>query len=69
MYSFGEYPQFSTKIDDSELLHALESNIRLPMPKDCPLKVYQIMLSCWQKDSHLRPTFSQLKQSIEEIPQ
>ena len=69
MYSFGEYPQFAKKIDDSELLQALEATVRLPLPDDCPLKVYQIMLSCWQKDSHLRPTFSQLKESIKEIPQ
>ena len=38
MYSFGEYPQFAKKIDDSDLLQALESNVRLPLPEDCPLK-------------------------------
>lgn len=66
MYSYGAVPQFKQKISDSDLLQALEANIRLPLPDDCPLKVYQIMISCWNKDSHLRPSFSQLKESIEE---
>ena len=73
MYSYGEHPQYvdqdKQNIRDSELLQALEKGIRLSLPELCPLQAYQIMLNCWQKDSHLRPTFSQLNDLIKEIPQ
>lgn len=69
MYSFGSVPQFKPKVSDLDLCQALEANIRLPSPDDCPLKVYQLMLSCWQKDSHSRPSFTQLRESIEELAQ
>ncbi|XP_054160186.1 tyrosine-protein kinase JAK2-like [Oppia nitens] len=73
MYSFGDNPQLRSHNDDmigdSELTQALEKGLRLCLPADCPLQVYQIMMSCWQKDSHLRPSFTQLKNLIKEIPQ
>jgi hypothetical protein len=69
MYSYGENPQYPKDIPDGELLLALENGKRLHCPDDCPLQVYQLMLSCWNSDSHLRPTFTQLKHSIEEINQ
>jgi hypothetical protein len=69
MYSYCESAPYSKDIPDSKLLQALESGKRLHCPDDCPLQVYQLMLSCWNSDSHLRPTFTQLKHLIEEINQ
>ncbi|XP_056319936.1 tyrosine-protein kinase JAK2 [Danio aesculapii] len=47
------------------LLNLLKSNWRLPEPAQCPPKVHSIMTQCWEFNSENRPSFSSLKDLIE----
>lgn len=56
-----------TVVDKKSLDEFLFNRNRLEKPPNCPRQIYQIMLSCWQWNRHLRPTFSQLNSSLQEL--
>ncbi|XP_013776331.1 tyrosine-protein kinase JAK2-like [Limulus polyphemus] len=66
MFSFGENPQIDG-VKDNELAEALNQGKRLCCPKNCPVYVYQLMLSCWQGESQERPNFSNIRNQIEDL--
>ena len=43
---------------------ALESNVRLQQPQDCPDAMYRLMASCWSKVPANRHTFHDLKEQL-----
>ncbi|XP_051508894.1 tyrosine-protein kinase JAK2-like isoform X2 [Myxocyprinus asiaticus] len=47
------------------LLNLLKDNWRLPVPSQCPPKVNNIMMQCWEFNSEDRPSFSSLHDLIE----
>ncbi|XP_076338482.1 ephrin type-A receptor 4a-like [Tachypleus tridentatus] len=66
MFSFGENPQIDG-VKDNELAEALNQGKRLCCPKNCPVYVYRLMLSCWQGESQERPDFSSIRNQIEDL--
>lgn len=58
MYTFGNIPYGDMK--GSEAITLLEAGERLEQPKECPLRIYQIMRNCWEYDAANRPTFTEL---------
>lgn len=66
MYSYGEHPTYPNNIPESELVENLEKGVRLLIPDKCPMRLYQIMRDCWQTEAHQRPTFIELKHTIEQ---
>ncbi|XP_065664770.1 fibroblast growth factor receptor-like [Hydra vulgaris] len=57
------YPTLSNR----KLLSFLKANCRMDRPENCSSIVHDIMLNCWSKDPLLRPTFSELRNKIEQI--
>ncbi|NXT78586.1 JAK3 kinase, partial [Zapornia atra] len=49
------------------LLELLKDNRRLPVPANCPVEVYTLMLSCWAFTPSARPTFRELAPKIEAL--
>ncbi|XP_017284854.1 non-receptor tyrosine-protein kinase TYK2 [Kryptolebias marmoratus] len=49
------------------LLSLLESNRRLPYPRDCPREVEFVMGQCWKSKPADRPTFKELIEKFEAI--
>ncbi|XP_055023941.2 tyrosine-protein kinase JAK2 [Misgurnus anguillicaudatus] len=49
------------------LLNLFKDNWRLPVPSQCPPKVQNIMMRCWEFNSEDRPSFSSLQDLIENI--
>ena len=37
---------------------------RLPKPQDCPEDIYELMLQCWKKSEHQRPTFRDIYNTL-----
>lgn len=58
IWSLGAMP-YST-VYPHELLSKLTSDYRLEKPPNCPNEVYDVMLSCWNEEPMLRPTFCNL---------
>ena len=55
------YPSMSNEM----VLEVVLKGYRMPRPKGCPEKLYNIMLDCWKADFAQRPNFSSLHDRLE----
>lgn len=79
MFSRGEEPNLpkfdkaapeGEGLEQQQIIAALEAGQRLPCPNLCPQSVYvRILYPCWDKDPHIRPTFTHLGHVIDEMRQ
>ena len=46
------------------MIGKLENGDRLSLPPGCPVKLYSVMLQCWNYEPSKRPTFQDLKISL-----
>ena len=60
-YGHPPYPDMSNDL----VLKKLQQAYRMPRPTECPDKLYNIMLDCWQEETTNRPTFDTLQQKLE----
>ncbi|XP_067628477.1 focal adhesion kinase 1 isoform X2 [Eurosta solidaginis] len=54
-------------IKNSDIITKLENGERLPLPKDCPPRLYSLMSQCWAHEPSKRPTFQRIKETLYEI--
>ncbi|XP_075032785.1 protein-tyrosine kinase 6 isoform X1 [Mixophyes fleayi] len=54
-------------VSNSELLEFLKKGKRMKAPENCSNKVYNVMLECWDENPKKRPTFNELKVSIDNL--
>ena len=52
---------------DQVLEHLSQQGYRMPSPRGCPDKLYDIMLGCWRDDHASRPTFETLQWMLDEF--
>ncbi|KAK4337127.1 hypothetical protein RND71_043886 [Anisodus tanguticus] len=62
-YGMSPYPG----VELVDVYHMLESGYRMECPVGCPNEVYELMKECWQWDPNSRPTFKEIKESLEFI--
>ncbi|XP_055492113.1 inactive tyrosine-protein kinase 7 [Leucoraja erinacea] len=67
VFSQGELP-FSNRSDDEVLTGVKNSEIKLPAPDGCPSKLHKLMQRCWAASPKDRPSFSELANTLGEIP-
>ncbi|XP_067841314.1 inactive tyrosine-protein kinase 7-like [Heptranchias perlo] len=67
VFSQGELP-FSKLSDDEVLTGVQNSQIKLPAPDGCPSKLYKLMQRCWAASPKDRPSFSEIANTLSEIP-
>ena len=63
--SFGEEPY--DKMEIFTLVQKLQEGYRMPAPKNCPDKAYQLMISCWLEDPQQRPSFAQIHSTLSRM--
>jgi len=56
-------------IDNKELLRLLKGGYRMEKPDTCNEEIYKMMTECWQENPEKRPTFTQLRESLETMMQ
>jgi serine/threonine protein kinase len=56
--NYGERPYWNWTNQD--VLKTIEKCYRLPVPKDCPEFIYNLMIKCWNIDRLKRPKFSDI---------
>ena len=63
--TYGRFPY--PGMTNKQVVEALQQGYRMPQPPQCPYKLYNIMLACWQKEPANRPTFETLQWLLEEF--
>ncbi|KAG4070105.1 hypothetical protein HA402_013348 [Bradysia odoriphaga] len=56
-------------IKNSDVIGKLENGERLPLPNNCPPRLYSLMSQCWSYEPHKRPNFKNVKETLYEILQ
>ncbi|XP_070694579.1 macrophage-stimulating protein receptor-like [Pempheris klunzingeri] len=54
-------------VDPYDITHYLLKGRRLPQPQFCPDTLYSIMLTCWDPEPEIRPSFSSLVKDVQHI--
>ncbi|XP_014429168.1 tyrosine-protein kinase FRK [Pelodiscus sinensis] len=49
-----------------QVIQKLDKGYRIPKPDNCPNKLYEIMLKCWNAEPKDRPTFETLQWELED---
>ncbi|XP_067848326.1 proto-oncogene tyrosine-protein kinase ROS-like [Heptranchias perlo] len=50
-----------------EVLHFVRTGGRLEKPNNCPDNVHQLMLKCWTREPHKRPSFQYIESCLEHL--
>ena len=71
IFTLAKEQPYNDMSDEQVVENALKGKNRktLPRPDMCPLKVYKIMLECWEHNSHQRATFEELFQLLTSVHQ
>lgn len=51
-------------IKNSDVIGKLENGERLPLPAQCPPRLYSLMSQCWAYEPHKRPDFKNVKETL-----
>lgn len=54
-------------IKNSDVIDRIENGERLPLPPDCPPRLYSLMSQCWSYVPSKRPPFKDLKETLRDI--
>jgi focal adhesion kinase 1 len=60
--SYGSKPFQGIKNPD--VIKLIEDKQRLERPPNCSEDLYRLFLQCWEYDSSMRPSFTQLKDTL-----
>jgi serine/threonine protein kinase len=65
-FSSGKTPYAA--MNNIEVLDKINEGYRLPLPHECPKKMYELMQRCWKKVPGERPSFKEMYAEFEEGP-
>ncbi|XP_017123431.1 focal adhesion kinase 1 isoform X1 [Drosophila elegans] len=54
-------------VKNSDVISKLENGERLPLPPNCPPRLYSLMSQCWAYEPLKRPNFKRIKETLHEI--
>ncbi|XP_068145939.1 focal adhesion kinase 1 isoform X2 [Drosophila tropicalis] len=54
-------------VKNSDVISKLENGERLPLPPNCPPRLYSLMSQCWSYEPLKRPNFKRVKETLYEI--
>ena len=69
-YIGSHLPYADKKADElgrTSLLNSLKVGKRLEKPPLCPKYLYNLMLRCWELNPQVRPTFSMVKEKLQDF--
>lgn len=62
LFTLGKVPY--TGIDSNETFQKISDGYRLEKPEFSTTDIYDIMLSCWNKEAAMRPHFKKLEEQL-----
>ncbi|CAH1261906.1 RET [Branchiostoma lanceolatum] len=54
-------------IQNRDMLALLQRGYRMDQPENCPEEMYQLMLTCWQDRPEERPSFTDVRNFLEDL--
>ncbi|CAH1282481.1 unnamed protein product [Diabrotica balteata] len=54
-------------VKNNDVIGKIENGERLPLPPNCPPRLYSLMSQCWSYEPSKRPTFKDIKEILQEI--
>ncbi|XP_045463688.1 focal adhesion kinase 1-like isoform X3 [Harmonia axyridis] len=54
-------------IKNNDVIGKIENGERLPLPSNCPPRLYSLMSQCWAYEPSKRPKFKEIKEILQEI--
>lgn len=51
----------------AEVMSSIQRGYRMPQPENCPLELYNIMMSCWKNKPEDRPTFDYIQSVLDDF--
>ncbi|KAL7646506.1 UNVERIFIED_CONTAM: hypothetical protein RMT77_001757 [Armadillidium vulgare] len=54
-------------VKNNDVIKRIENGERLPLPSNCPPRLYSLMSLCWNYEAHKRPSFKEIKDTLSEI--
>ncbi|XP_015039131.1 focal adhesion kinase 1 isoform X2 [Drosophila pseudoobscura] len=54
-------------VKNGDVISKLENGERLPLPPNCPPRLYSLMSQCWAYEPLKRPNFKRIKETLNEI--
>ncbi|MCL4120324.1 UNVERIFIED_CONTAM: hypothetical protein GTU68_037752, partial [Idotea baltica] len=52
-------------VKNNDVIKRIENGERLPLPLNCPPRLYSLMSLCWNYEAHRRPSFKEIKDTLE----
>ena len=65
LITYGRFPYH--RMNNTQVLEALQTGYRMPCPMGCPEQLYEIMRECWKDNAASRPTFETLQWRLKEF--
>ncbi|KAH1006697.1 hypothetical protein HUJ05_007405 [Dendroctonus ponderosae] len=54
-------------VKNNDVIGKIENGERLPLPENCPPRLYSLMSQCWSYEPSKRPSFKDIKEILQEI--
>ena len=54
-------------VKNNDVIQKIENGERLPLPVNCPPRLYSLMSQCWSYEPSKRPAFKDIKQLLYEV--
>ncbi|KAL1501947.1 hypothetical protein ABEB36_007171 [Hypothenemus hampei] len=54
-------------VKNNDVIGKIENGERLPLPENCPPRLYSLMSQCWAYEPTKRPSFKDIKEILQEI--
>ncbi|CAL8094563.1 unnamed protein product [Orchesella dallaii] len=52
---------------DQDFIHKMRDGLRMKQPKNATNEIYELMIKCWQPDPLERPTFQEVRVTLEQM--
>lgn len=54
-------------VKNNDVIKRIENGERLPLPSNCPPRLYSLMSLCWNYEAHKRPSFKEIKDTLRYV--
>ncbi|XP_074021329.1 BDNF/NT-3 growth factors receptor-like isoform X2 [Numenius arquata] len=65
IFTYGKQPWY--QLSNNEVIECITQGRVLQRPRTCPKEVYELMLSCWQREPHMRLNIKEIHSLLQNL--